>query len=155
MATKKTPPTSGQPTQPTKPKHPGGRPKGSTIAQDKIDQAQFEQLCKLQCTEAEVASFFGVDVGTLVAWISKTYDGRTWKDVFAEKSAGGRISMRRNLVRLSENNVAAAIFLAKNYLGMTDKQEVAVTHHDDDSAKAMEEFFAAKKRGRQRRRESG
>lgn len=141
MATRTTPQTDGQ-----TPKHPGGRPKGSTTAQDRIEQAQFEQLCKLQCTEAEVASFFGVNVGTLVTWISKTYDGRTWEDVFAEKSAGGRISMRRNLIRLSETNAAVAIFLAKNFLGMTDRQDVAVTHHDDDSARAMEAFFAAKKK---------
>lgn len=38
-----------------------------------------------------------------------------------------RIRLRRNQLKLSEKSAAMAIFLGKNYLGQTDRQEIVAT----------------------------
>lgn len=114
-----------------------GRPRAN------IDQTQFEQLCKLQCTKTEMASWFNVDEDTINNWCKRTY-GETFSAVYQKKAGAGKISMRRNMLKLAEKNASVAIFLAKNYLGMSDKQEVEITHNDE-TTQAMDEFFAAKK----------
>lgn len=91
-----------------------------------IDFREFESLCKLQCTIPEICEWFHITECTLQARVQEQY-GETFSCVYQKKSTGGKISLRRNLFKLSESNVAAAIFLAKNYLGMTDKQEIE--HH--------------------------
>lgn len=115
-----------------------GRPRAN------IDQAQFEQLCKIQCTLQEIASWFNVSEDTIERWCKRTYNMK-FCDIFSEKSAAGKISMRRNMIKLAEKNAAVAIFLAKNYLGMSDRQEVSIARSDDDTIKAMDEYFAVKK----------
>ena len=89
-----------------------------------IDQTEFEKLCALQCTLDEVCGWFGVQDDTLNKWCKETYDGRTFSEVFAEKRSAGKISLRRNMMQLSAKNAIVAIFLAKNWLGMTDNVEV-------------------------------
>lgn len=86
-----------------------------------IDKNQFENLCKLQCTLAEIAGWFSCSEDTIERWCKREYK-QSFADVFSKKREAGKISLRRNLVRLSERNPGAAIFLAKNWLGMTDKQ---------------------------------
>jgi len=94
-----------------------GRPKIS------IDWKEFEKLCFLQCTLMEMCEWFHVTDKTLEHRVKEHY-GETFSVVFAKKRIGGIISLRRNLFKLSEKNAAVAIFLAKNWLGMADKQEV-------------------------------
>jgi hypothetical protein len=83
----------------------------------KIDLAELEKLCSIQCTDEEVAGFFGVS--------TRTIERRRLQPRFAEimerARAKGRVSVRRHLFRMAAaNNVAAAIFLAKNLLGYKD-----------------------------------
>jgi hypothetical protein len=83
----------------------------------KIDLAELEKLCSLQCTDEEVASFFSVS--------ARTIERRKKKPAFAEAMergrAKGRMSVRRTLFSQAANgNIAAAIFLAKNLLGYKD-----------------------------------
>lgn len=85
--------------------------------QVKIDPAEVEKLCNMQCTDDEVAAFIGVS--------TRTIERRRLQPRFAEvmdrARAKGRVSVRRNLFRMAaNNNVAAAIFLAKNLLGYRD-----------------------------------
>lgn len=87
-----------------------------------IDQKHFENLCGLQCTEEEICGFLGVTDKTLSSWCKRTY-GAGFSEVYKKKRGNGKISLRRNLWRLSEKNAATAIFLAKNYLGMSDNPE--------------------------------
>lgn len=84
-----------------------------------IDKIQFEHLCGLQCTEEEICYFFSVSDKTLIRWCKETY-GKSFSEVFKEKRAVGKISLRRNQWKLSEKSAAMAIFLGKNYLGQTD-----------------------------------
>src|SRR4051794_24958964 len=88
-----------------------GRPK------IKIDLAELEKLCGMQCTDAEVAAFFGVSTRT----IERRRRTKKFGEIMEHAKAKGRVSVRRNLFRLANNgNIAAAIFLAKNLLGYRD-----------------------------------
>lgn len=98
-------------------KKKAGRPRAE------IKKDTFERLCALQCTEVEVAAFFGVSVDTVTNWCKRTY-GRDFPEVFREKREAGHISLRRAQWRLAQKNAAMAIFLGKNYLGQSDRLEV-------------------------------
>ena len=94
-----------------------GRPKKS------IPIEQFEKLCFMQATEAEICDFFGVTDKTLTRWCRDTY-GKSFSEIFTQKRAGGKISLRRKQWQLAEKSPAMAIFLGKNYLGQSDQQEI-------------------------------
>lgn len=94
-------------------KNKGGRPK------IQIDQKSFEELCKMQCTEMEIAGFFGCSDETLNKWCKKTYK-KTFQECFEVFRQGGKASLRRTQWLMAEHNAAMAIFLGKNYLGQSD-----------------------------------
>lgn len=87
-----------------------------------IDREDFEKLCSLQCTEAEICGWFDVTDKTLVRWCKRTY-GKGFAEVYEEKRASGKISLRRMQWQLAAKNAAMAIFLGKNILGQTDRVE--------------------------------
>lgn len=93
-----------------------------------IDKAQFEKLCALQCTMIEVCDFFDVTEKTLEKWCKQTY-GETFSKVFQKKRNLGKISLRRNQMKLSEKSATMAIFLGKNILGQKDSYSL-----EDDNA---------------------
>ena len=83
----------------------------------KIDLAELEKLCAMQCTDEEVAAFLGVSTRT----IERRRQVKKFNDVMERGKAKGRLSVRRHLFRLAGvGNVAAAIFLSKNLLGYKD-----------------------------------
>ena len=88
-----------------------------------IRQKQFESLCAIQCTEEEICSVLDCDNETLTRWCKKTYN-KTFPQIFKEKRAGGKASLRRNQWKLSETNPTMAIWLGKQYLGQKDHQEI-------------------------------
>ena len=92
-----------------------------------IDQKQFEELCKIQCTEEEICAVLDCTDKTLNAWCKRTYK-KGFYEVCKEKRQGGRTSLRRAGFKLAEKNAAVHIFYAKNYLGMSDvmRQEVEI-----------------------------
>ena len=83
----------------------------------KIDLAELEKLCGMQCTDEEVAAFLGVSTKT----IERRRQVKQFREVMDRGKAKGRVSLRRALFRLMNNgNIAAAIFLSKNLLGYKD-----------------------------------
>lgn len=100
-----------------------GRPK------KEIDWKEFEQLCFMQCTITEMCEWFHLSHQSIERKCQEHY-GETFGQVFAKKRVGGLISLRRNLFKQSEKQPAVAIFLAKNWLGMADKQELEVANKD-------------------------
>jgi phage terminase large subunit len=86
-----------------------------------ISQREFENLCAMQCTMLEVCEFFNVTDKTLQGWCVRTYK-KKFSEVFKEKSARGKISLRRSQLRLAETNATMAIFLGKQYLGQRDER---------------------------------
>lgn len=96
---------------------PGRKPR-------EIDQRLFENACRLMCTEKELKFLLGVGSDHLYKWIKETYGTSSLAEVMDKFSAEGRMSVRRNLFKLSERNAQACIFLAKNWLGMRESFEI-------------------------------
>ena len=90
-----------------------------------IKQEQFEELCKMQCTEEEICAVLNVSDETLNKWCKNTY-GKTFLEVFKEKRTGGKASLRRSQWKLAETNATLAIWLGKQYLGQRDEQSLNV-----------------------------
>ena len=95
----------------------GGKRAGAGRKAVTIDIAELEKLCALQCTDEELAAWFGVSARTLERRRQKA----AFADAMERGKARGRLSLRRHLFSLAgKGNVAAAIFLAKNILGYRD-----------------------------------
>ena len=84
-----------------------------------IDTEQVEKLAGLGCTNVEIASFFGCDESL----IRKSYS-----EYIAKGKEKGKIRLRQLQMRAAEKgNVAMLIWLGKQMLGQTDKQEITTT----------------------------
>ncbi len=94
-----------------------------------IDFDQFEKLCYLQCTQIEIMGF--LDIGTrdtLNARIREHYgEEHCFSTIFDQKKQGGKIAIRRKQFQVAESgNVTMLIWLGKQWLGQSDKQEHTV-----------------------------
>ena len=95
----------------------GGKRSGAGRRRIKIDLAEVEKLCALQCTDEEIASFFTVSPRT----IERRKKQPAFAEAIARGKARGRLSLRRSLWGLAmKGNPAANIFLSKNLLGYRD-----------------------------------
>lgn len=108
-----------------------------------IDEETFKKLCGLQCTLGEIASFFECSEDTVERWCKRELK-MSFAEAFKRHSASGKISLRRWQFKMAEHNVSMAIWLGKQYLGQTEKQEVAVSTNDDATINEMEKYFEAK-----------
>lgn len=90
-----------------------GRPK------IKINKEAFENLCGMLCTLNEIAGFFNCSPDTIERWCKREYEV-TFAEIYKKLSAKGKISIRRNQLKLSEKSAAMAIFLGKQYLNQSD-----------------------------------
>lgn len=115
----------------------GGRPR------IEIDEEQFKGLCSIQCTLEEIASWFKCSEDTVERWCKRELK-LSFAEAYKKFSAGGKISLRRYQMKMAEHNATMAIWLGKQYLGQTDKQEVSVAVNDDESLREMEDFFKSK-----------
>lgn len=97
-----------------------------------IDKAQFENLCGLQCTLAEIAYVCDCSEDTVERWCKRTYN-RNFADVYKNYSQRGLISLRRSQFKLAERNASMAIWLGKQYLGQKDRPEEFNEVEDIDS----------------------
>lgn len=83
----------------------------------KIDMVELEKLCSMQCTDEEIAAWFGISTRT----VERRRTIAKFGEVMNNARAKGRVSVRRSLFKLAAaGNIAAAIFLAKNILGYRD-----------------------------------
>lgn len=114
-----------------------GRPKVE------IDWKQFDGFCMIQCSLVEIAAFFNCSERTVERKVQEHY-GETFVAIFAKKRVSGLLSLRRNLFKMSEKQPAVAIFLAKNWLGMADKQEVEHSGHFGRQAEELSDAELAK-----------
>ncbi len=95
----------------------GGHRSGAGRKRIEIGLAEVEKLAGLQCTDEEIAAFFGVSPRT----IERRKKQPGFAEVLEQGRCKGRLSVRRHLFNLAaKGNVAAAIFLAKNLLGYRD-----------------------------------
>ena len=97
--------------------------------QKKIDRTEFEKLCGLQCTLEEIAGFFECSPDTVERWCKREL-GLRFADVYKKYSGFGKISLRRNQLKLSEKNATMAIWLGKQWLGQTDEPDTSDPNDD-------------------------
>lgn len=96
----------------------GGRPKIP------IDLDELKKLCTYQATKEEIAHWFNCSVETIENVIRKEYDVSF--SVYYEQNRGtGKLSLRRKMFQMAmAGDRTLCIWLSKNYLGMSDKQEI-------------------------------
>lgn len=151
MAAKKAPKKAAK----KAPKKAPGRPPKKWTDQD---ADQFRKLCAIFCTKAEVCSILGMDPRTLDKNIAETYpETPTWDEAFERFSGAGRAHLRRRMFELAQDgDKAALIFMAKNYLGMSDdglragRSGRPAEYPDDEKvvpASTLEAFRARHRRG--------
>ena len=112
-----------------------GRPK------KKIDREQFEKLCYLQCTLAEIASFFDCSEDTIERWTKREYE-KTFAEAYKIHSANGKISLRRWQFKLAEHNTSMAIWLGKQLLGQREAVDMSLDVSDNREVEALDAYFA-------------
>ena len=96
---------------------PGGFRKNAGRKPVEIDLVELEKLCSLQCTDEEIAYFFGVTPRT----IENRRRQRKFDDVMKRGRAKGRISVRRSQMKLLEaGNSTMGVWLGKQLLGQRD-----------------------------------
>jgi hypothetical protein len=97
---------------------PGGRPR------IEINWPDFDRLCEVQCTLAEISAHFGVSEDTIERAVKRDHRV-SFADYFAEKRKSGFVSLRRRQYELAmAGNATMLIFLGKQYLGQADKRDV-------------------------------
>ena len=96
----------------------GGRP------QSQIDYEILDELCSLQCTGEEAASVLKIDYDTLNAALKR--DGHIgFSEYLGKKRGKGKESLRRCQWKAAmAGNTTMLIFLGKQYLGQSDKQNI-------------------------------
>ena len=91
-----------------------GRPKKYNL-----DTKQVEQLAGFGCTDTEIASFFN---------ISRTTLERNYEQYMTKGRESGKIRLRQmQWASAKKGNVAMLIWLGKQLLGQSDKQEITTT----------------------------
>lgn len=90
----------------------------------KVNWEEFDKLCYLQCTLREIASWFDCSEDTIER---RCVEEKSMKfaDYYREKACKGKISLRRSQFQVASNgNVSMLIWLGKQYLGQSDKQNI-------------------------------
>lgn len=87
----------------------------------------LNELIARRCTCEECAVTMGVSPDTIVRRIKETF-GLTFAEYYRIKSQLGTASLRSTQFKLAEEgNVTMLIWLGKNWLGQTDKVDVAMS----------------------------
>ena len=91
-----------------------------------IDWSQFDKLCEIQCSKESIGHFFGCSIRTVERAV-KREKKMTFDDYFRQKRECGRMALRQKLFELGlQGKVPILIFVAKNWLGMSDRGDKAV-----------------------------
>ena len=99
----------------------GGRP---IKLISELGEEFITKLAGLMCSDEEIAAMMSDQYESIsVDTLTNENNGATFAECKAKGQAQGKASLRRNQFKLSESNAAMAIFLGKNWLGQTDKQE--------------------------------
>ena len=94
-----------------------GRPKIN------LNLEELERLSRLNCTMPEISAYFDIPLRTLEDKFANEVDV---KRAIEKGRATGKLSLRRRQIQIMEetNNPTMAIWLGKQMLGQTDKQEI-------------------------------
>jgi len=84
-----------------------------------IDWNLFEDLCKIQCSQQEIANMLHINRETLRIRAKDHYK-EDYQAIFERFSDGGKVGLRRTQLKLAQRHAGMAIFLGKNWLGQKD-----------------------------------
>jgi Zn-dependent peptidase ImmA (M78 family) len=105
----------------------GGRPK------TEIDLETLNKLIGIQCTAEEIASYFEVSIDTIDRRLQEAYN-MGFAEYFKQNKGKGKVSLRRAQFQSAiDGNTTMQIWLGKNWLNQTDKQEL--THAGENIIK--------------------
>lgn len=89
----------------------------------------LEKLCRLNCTFEEIAAYFNVSTKTIQRRYNEEPD---FQKAIDSGRANGKLSLRRLQFKAAEDgNPSTLIWLGKQLLGQTDKQEIDNYNHND------------------------
>ena len=85
-----------------------------------IDGKKVRMLASFGCTYMDIGKYYQCNESVI---------RKRFKAEFEAGQEELKLSLRKNLIKMSleEQNTAASIFLAKNYLGMSDKTAIDLT----------------------------
>lgn len=90
----------------------GGRPRFE------IDYEAVKKLAGIQCTQSEIAAWLGCSVDTLLR-------DEKFCEIYKSGIENGKMSLRRHQWRaLEEGNTTMLVWLGKQYLRQSEKQEI-------------------------------
>ena len=111
-----------------------GRPKGSTTVV--IDAEQVRKLARMQCTYDEIADVLGIARSTFQLKLQEP----AVRQAYDSGRSQGKMALRTKMFeRAIDQSDRLAIFLAKNYLGMSEVVKV----NEDDGASVASTFHEA------------
>lgn len=110
-------------------KNLGGRPP------KEIDYELLDDCCFIHCTGEEICHLLGMSYESLNNKLKKE-KGVGFLDYFAEKSAGGKKSLRRRQYHLAQDNPTMSIWLGKNILKQCDEDIERIYKKEKAKAKA-------------------
>lgn len=92
-----------------------------------INKKAFENLCKIQCTQEEIAEYFDCSPDTIDRWCKREYK-ENFAEVFKKKRKLGYISLRRMQWQSAEKgNITMQIFLGKQLLEQRENPSISAT----------------------------
>ncbi len=93
-----------------------------------LDWKVFDDLCGIQCTLEEIASWFDCSEDTIERRVEE-HTGLKFADYYAKKRGKGKVSLRRKQFQTAlAGDKTLLIWLGKQYLGQSDKIEVEETN---------------------------
>ena len=129
---------------------PGGTRPGAGRKAIHIDLVELEKLCSLQCTDEEIAAWFGVSTRT----IESRRKQPQFASVMNRGRAKGRISVRRAQMKLLEaGNGTMGVWLGKQLLGQRDVTHIELSGPNGDPVRlSLETLDAAITRAKKRQK---
>lgn len=93
-----------------------------------VDWDQVEKMCAIQCTGEEIAGVMGFSYDTLER-ACKREQNLAFAEYMAQKRQEGKASLRRKQYTTAmEGNPTMLVWLGKNWLNQTDKQDIVHDH---------------------------
>jgi hypothetical protein len=110
----------------------GGKRNGAGRRPAHIDLIELEKLCSIQCTNEDLAGFFGVTTRTIENKRKKP----EFKEAMERGRAKGRVSVRRAQFKLLEKGDSGmAKWLGKQYLSQRDVTPIELSGPDGKQLK--------------------
>lgn len=105
---------------------------------DEATLKQIQGLGRLRCNATEVAAFFKVSRQT---WFKFSKKNPIAGEMLADGHAEFAIGLRRKQLRLADTNAGMAIFLGKNYLEQSDRQELTGKDGGAIEVRTLADFY--------------